>query len=160
VKEDIFETLVIATLLDQELRIKRIRDVLNDYEKEIDAFANFRTIGISLFRIYSMFIGELESDKFEDPLWMTMLVLFIFFMTITLQNLMNSMALIDTQEVLNEAEIISLKKRVSIVRLFGYKFDLFSKTKLNRFILTPKSGNSLVFSDPLGDSKIENEKKN
>lgn len=99
----------------------KIINNFDEYEKNIGAFRNFRTVGISLFRTFAMFTGELGSDNFDEPLRMTMALLFIFFITITPQNLLNSMALIDTQEVLNEAELISLKKGVSIV----YKYDIF-----------------------------------
>jgi hypothetical protein len=130
---------------------------LADYEEQIEAFANFRTIEISVFRSFTMFTGELDSEKFSGPLRMVMLLLFIFFMMITLQNLMNGVALIDAQQIINEAEIIGIKKRISLVfsyenlaaTLFKDRATIFSTNIMNRFVLTPSKGRQLVLFDLL-----------
>jgi hypothetical protein len=130
---------------------------LEDYEEKIEAFANFRTFDIAVFRSFTMFTGEFDSEKFSGPLRMVMLLLFIFFMLITLQNLMNGIALIDAQQIINEAQIIGIKKRISLVFtnenlatiLFKDRATIFSTKVMNRFMLTPSKGRQLVLFDPL-----------
>jgi hypothetical protein len=94
---------------------------------------------------------------------MIMLLLFIFFMTITLQNLMNLIALIDAQEIINEAQIISIKKRISLisyemVQMFKDRLAIFSKNHMNRFVLTPSESRQLVLFDPLNVHKAKKSK--
>jgi hypothetical protein len=137
--------------------VKDIQELLDVYEESIDAYANFHTIPIAIFRSFTMFIGEFDSANFTHPLQMVMLLLFIFFMTITLQNLMNGIALIDAQKILNEAQIIGIKKRISLVFcyenlatiLFKERATIFSTKVMNRFMLTPSKGRQLVLFDPL-----------
>jgi hypothetical protein len=136
---------------------QNILRLLNVYEESIEAFANFRTIPIAIFRSFTMFTGEFEGENFTQPLQMIMLLLFIFFMTITLQNLMNGIALIDAQEIINEAQIIGIKKRISLVysyenlatTLFKNRATVFSTKIMNRFVLTPNKGRQLILFDPL-----------
>jgi copper chaperone CopZ len=134
-----------------------ILGTLKNYEETIDSYSNFRTIPISVFRSFTMFVGEFDGEKFDEPLRMFMLLLFIFFMTITLQNLMNSIALIDVQEIIHQAQIIGIKKRISLVFsyenlfeiFFENKFEIFSRNNINRFVLTPRDSRKLVLFDPL-----------
>jgi hypothetical protein len=136
---------------------ENIQELLKVYEESIEAYANFRTIPIAIFRSFTMFVGEFDSANFTQPLQMVMLLLFIFFMTITLQNLMNGIALIDAQEIVNEAQIIGIKKRISLVFsyenlatiLFKDRATIFSTKVMNRFMLTPSKGRQLVLFDPL-----------
>lgn len=123
----------------------------------LDKYKNFDNVYISLFRVVAMFAGELNSDQFQEPLKMALLLMFIFFITITLQNLMNSMAIIDTQEIISEAEIIGLKKRVLLVykyeKFFSLIFDdcfgIFSKDKMNTYVFKPQDGKNLELYEPL-----------
>jgi hypothetical protein len=137
-------------------KYESINKSLKSYETKIESFANFQTIPIAVFRSFTMFVGELDSSNFNEPLRMIMLLLFIFFMVITLQNLMNSIALIDAQEIINEAQIIGIKKRISLVHsyqkffeIFKDRFALFSRKHLNRYLLTPSKSRQLVLFDPL-----------
>lgn len=119
-------------------------------------FKTFDNVYISVYRVIGMFAGELSSDQFEDPLKMTLLVLFIFFITITLQNLMNSMAIIDTQEIIKEAEIIGLKKTVMMVHQYENFFSMiftdylrmFPERAINKYLIDT-SDRSLKLYEPL-----------
>jgi hypothetical protein len=136
---------------------ENIQKLLKDYEKTIEAYTNFRTMTIAIFRSFTMFTGEFNGEHFEQLPQMAMLLLFIFFMTITLQNLMSGIALIDAQKILNEAQIIGIKKRISLVfsyenlafTLFKDRATIFSTKAMNRFVLTPSKGRKLVLFDPL-----------
>jgi hypothetical protein len=127
-----------------------------DPTKEDDEYTNFGTETIARFRVFTMFVGDLDGKSFDSPLKMVMLLLFIFFMMIILQNLMNSIALIDAQEIFNEAKLILIKKTISQIcsyeRFFGIfniKFSIFSTECMNRFELTPSRGRQLVLFNPL-----------
>lgn len=69
---------------------------------------------------------------------------------------MNSMAIIDTQQIISEAEIIGLRKRVLLVydyenvlvTIFDERFNIFSKKKFNRYVLLPFNGRNLSLYEP------------
>lgn len=154
----------IFNLTDEILQTyEDMHSILEKYKTAVINYDNFGTIQISIFRTFTMMAGEFNSDKFSEPSRMVMLLLFIFFMTITLQNLMNSIALIDAQAILKEAEIIGIKKRISLV--FSYekllekillgKFEIFSSKKLNQFVLTPSKGRGLNRFDSEEVSRVK-----
>lgn len=137
----------------------------------VDMYSTFGSVKIALFRVMTMFAGDLNSNQFEDPFKMSLLLLFIFFITITLQNLMNSMAIIDTQQIISEAEIIGLKKRVMMVYknekfftlILHECFSIFSKDKWNKYMIVPSEGRAMTLYDPLisnhDDSVISQKKR-
>lgn len=132
-------------------------EIRRTFIEQDDPYKTFGNVYISLYRVLAMFAGDLNTDQFTNPLKMALMIFFIFFITITLQNLMNSMAIIDTQEIISEAEIIGLKKRVALV--YSYEtffamvtndwFRVFSKNKMNKYVLNPKKGRMLTLYDPL-----------
>jgi len=94
----------------------------NEEGDEVVLFAN---PFISLVKTIVMFAGEFDvSDLPFDTLPGTshvIFMLFVFFVAIVLLNLLNGLAVGDTRNVRDDAEVLSLKARV---KLIGYIFRL------------------------------------
>lgn len=142
-------------------------EMIKNWRNESEAdYPTFGNIGVSMIRVITMFIGELDSEQFNDPFKMIFLVLFILFMTITLQNLMNSMAIIDTQQIISESELIGLRKRTKLIynyekffSMFGCVcFKSFSAHKFNSYKLDPAS-RMLTIYVPLDENQRNSKDK-
>ena len=100
------------------MRIKLLQSIIGDDSEDEDRMEHFDKPWTSVFKTFTMFIGELEfSDlpiKSSDALaffTFTFLILFVFITIVVLMNLLNGLAVSDVGELLAEAEIISLKSR-------------------------------------------------
>lgn len=162
-----FQVLFLADMNPETIRDIKLKDNLenaswfggkilqwrNETEGDYKTFGN---IGVSFYRVMAMFVGEINSEHFNDPFKMAMVILFILFMFLVLQNLMNSMAIIDTQQIISEAELIGQKKRIKLVHKyemffsligFGYS-EIFALENFNKYSLTSNTG-EIIQHDPL-----------
>ena len=84
-----------------------------------DDFIYFDGPWTSLVKTIAMFIGELEFSNYPNSKlsWFpfAFLVLFIFFIVVILMNLLNGLAVSDTQMIKEEAEIVSHTTRLEII---------------------------------------------
>lgn len=69
------------------------------------------------FKVIIMLTGELDSDKLQTELTINKLViiLFVFFIPVVLVNLLVGLAVSDTQEIKNDAEIVGIVSRINCI---------------------------------------------
>lgn len=127
---------------------------------------NFSGPGHSLFKTIIMITGEFNSNDipfFLHPVWSHIVfVLFVFFITIVLFNLLNGLTVSDTNEILSKAELIGLISRIRLIvyledvafgepfRWFYYGNSRFLRWKPFAFLIN----RILLFPHYLGNSKI------
>lgn len=96
---------------------------------------SFSNPGYSLFKTIIMITGEFNSNDISfvsHPVWSQIVfVLFIFLIAIVLFNLLNGLAVSDTNEILSKAELIGLISRIRLIVYledvaFGEPFSWFS----------------------------------
>ena len=99
-------------------RIKLLQSIIGDDSEDEDRMDHFDKPWTSVFKTFTMFIGELEFSDLpidsSDSLAFfnfTFLILFVFITIVVLMNLLNGLAVSDVGELLAEAEIISIKSR-------------------------------------------------
>ena len=110
-----------------KIRIKLLQSFIGDDSEDEDRMDHFDKPWTSVFKTFTMFIGELEFSDLpidsSDSLAFfnfTFLILFVFMTIVVLMNLLNGLAVSDVGELLAEAEIISIKSRSSIAQLTFY----------------------------------------
>ena len=88
-------------------------------EDDDDRMEHFDRPWTSVFKILTMFVGELEfsdlpidSGRTFSFLTFVFLIVFVFLTIVVLMNLLNGLAVSDVGELLAEAEIISIKSRL------------------------------------------------
>jgi ankyrin repeat protein len=79
-----------------------------------ERFNNFNTIGLSIIKSFVMLTGELETSyvHLEGTTYAALFLLFLFLVTIVLYNLLNALAVSDTQEIKSDAKLIDLQQRI------------------------------------------------
>jgi hypothetical protein len=79
-----------------------------------ERYNNFYTVGISIVKTFVMLTGELEGSylQLEGFAYSALFLLFLFLITIVLYNLLNSLAVSDTQEIKSDALLIDLHQRI------------------------------------------------
>ena len=104
-----------------KMSVRLLQSIIGDDSEDEDRMEHFDKPWTSVFKTFTMFIGELEfSDlpiKSSDALaffTFTFLILFVFITIVVLMNLLNGLAVSDVGELLAEAEIISLKSRFAL----------------------------------------------
>ncbi|XP_070504993.1 transient receptor potential cation channel protein painless-like [Chironomus tepperi] len=80
-----------------------------------DRFNNFNTIGHSIVKSIVMMTGELDAHDIhlEGFTYSGLFLLYLFIVTIILYNLLNALAVSDTQEIKIDAKLIDLRQRVT-----------------------------------------------
>ena len=109
------------SLIENVMRIKLLQSIIgDDSDEDDDRMDHFDKPWTSVFKTFTMFIGELEFSDLpidsSDSLAFfnfTFLILFVFITIVVLMNLLNGLAVSDVGELLAEAEIISIKSRSS-----------------------------------------------
>ena len=107
------------SLIENVMRIKLLQSIIgDDSDEDDDRMDHFDKPWTSVFKTFTMFIGELEFSDLpidsSDSLAFfnfTFLILFVFITIVVLMNLLNGLAVSDVGELLAEAEIISIKSR-------------------------------------------------
>lgn len=79
-----------------------------------DRYNNFYTIGLSVVKSFVMLSGELEGGYIhqEGVSYALLFLLFFFLVVIVLYNLLNALAVSDTQEIKSDAKLIDLHQRI------------------------------------------------
>lgn len=79
-----------------------------------ERFNNFNTVWSSIIKSYVMLTGELETSyiHIEGFFYAALFSLFLFLVTIVLYNLLNALAVSDTQEIKLDAKLIDLQQRI------------------------------------------------
>ncbi|CRL06694.1 CLUMA_CG019590, isoform A [Clunio marinus] len=79
-----------------------------------ERYNNFYTVGSSIIKSFVMLTGELETSYIHTEGWTyaILFLLFLFLVTIVLNNLLNALAVSDTQEIKRDAKLIDLNQRI------------------------------------------------
>lgn len=98
-----------------------------DSGEDDGAFKNFQTPGISILRVFVMLTGEFDATdmKLEGSAICIIFTLFVFLVTIVLFNLLNALAVSDTQAIKSKGEIIDLIQRIHV--LDSYERIIFNR---------------------------------
>lgn len=96
-------------------------------EDKNKAFENFQTPGIAIVRTFVMLTGEFDASdmKLNSSAICIIFTLFVFLVTIVLFNLLNALAVSDTQAIKAKGEIIDLIQRIQVL-------DSYEKIIFNR----------------------------
>lgn len=80
-----------------------------------ERFNNFYYVGVSIVKAFVMLTGEMDSSYIylEEFSYAFLFLLYIFLVTIVLYNLLNALAVSDTQEIKRDAKLIDLNQRIS-----------------------------------------------
>ncbi|XP_070504989.1 transient receptor potential cation channel protein painless-like [Chironomus tepperi] len=83
-------------------------------DKRNERYNNFYTIQLSVVKSFIMLTGELEASyvRLDGIAYKALFVLFVFLITIVLYNLLNALAVSDTQEIKSDAKLIDLCQRI------------------------------------------------
>jgi len=125
-------------------KIKADGEVNKDEEKS--GFANPFMAVITTVR---MMLADFDNLKIADnDLFQGLvLLLFIILITVVLFNLLNALAIRDTNEILTDAELVERKKRISILHSYEKLFKFFNVRmadilpELSSIVLTPNRDN-------------------
>jgi hypothetical protein len=79
-----------------------------------ERFNNFNTVWTSIIKSYVMLTGELETSyvHIEGFFYASLFLLFLFLVTIVLYNLLNALAVSDTQEIKSDAKLFDIQQRI------------------------------------------------
>jgi hypothetical protein len=124
---------------------------LNDTSKEkgvnfkSDSDETFSDPFISIITIVRMMLSDFENIKIDakDHFQGFMFLLFVILITVVLFNLLNALAISDTQNIIKDAELVETKKRISILnsyeKLFNYLNVTFANIfpEMSKIVITP-----------------------
>jgi hypothetical protein len=96
------------------------RDQQSDYAK-------FKSPGISIVRVFVMLTGEFDASDLDldGKIVCLIFTLFVFLVTIVLFNLLNALAVSDTQAIKSKGEMIDLIQRIQV--LDSYERIIFNR---------------------------------
>lgn len=98
-----------------------------------DDFKFFRYPFVSVVRSFVMLTGELDASDIKlDSFGYLILVLFVFIVYIVLFNLLNALAVSDTQAIKEKGEMIDFIERIEL--LYGYESVIFKKPNQKFFV--------------------------
>ncbi|XP_070492202.1 transient receptor potential cation channel protein painless-like [Chironomus tepperi] len=103
------------TLYGSEISVKNSED---DKKEDNDDDENgFKTIMMSIITVIRMMLSDFDKMKLEpdDKFNSIIFLAFILLITIILFNLLNALAINDTQQIMKSAEIVDVRKRIAIV---------------------------------------------
>jgi hypothetical protein len=165
------------TLYGTEIAVKKseLDNTENNKKQEEDDDNGFQNILISVITVIRMMLSDFDKmklepdDKFNSIIFLT----FVLLITIILFNLLNALAINDTQQIMKSAEIVDVRKRISMVgnceRILAFLkvefFNIYSNLIHNgRIILKINKDNYVRVRTELKDSQpseklyiIENE---
>lgn len=108
-----------ATTSESNNKAKRTAEDEDGKEpEEVDEFNNFIYPGISLLKTVVMLTGEFDASSINfhnNPSSYIIFVMFVFLISTVLFNLLNGLAVSDTQEIKNEAELMNFIHRAEII---------------------------------------------
>ncbi|XP_070504994.1 transient receptor potential cation channel protein painless-like [Chironomus tepperi] len=96
------------TMKEQGMNIK------NQSSVDLASLNTFASIRLSVVKSFVMMIGELDASSIylEGYSYIGLFMLFLFIVTIVLYNLLNALAVSDTQEIRSDAKLIDLCQRI------------------------------------------------
>jgi len=91
-----------------------LHDDNGDSDKE---YPFFDAVGLTLVKTFSMFVGELEFSNIplNSAFSYVFFLLFVFLIVVVLMNLLNGLAVSDTQKIRSQAEILALESRLKTI---------------------------------------------
>lgn len=96
-----------------------------------------------------------EKDRFQG----SMFLLFVILITVVLYNLLNALAISDTNNIIKDAELVDTKKRISILysyeKLFFYLSPSFINIlpRMSTIMLTPNSDDTIKVKRSFGSKR-------
>lgn len=123
---------------------------------------NFSDIFVSIITTVRMMLSDFDSMKVkpEDRFEGIIFLLFMILITAVLFNLLNALAVKDTDDLMKIAEIIDTKKRILILNSYEKLFKLFNLTFANIFpqmatvIIRPNNNNKVQGVQNSGESRF------
>lgn len=91
-------------------------------EKEEDVFNSFGYPGIAIIKTFVMLTGEFDASALalqRNGAYSIIFLLFVFLITIVLFNLLNALAIDDTQQIRVEGELVDYCERINVL----YKYE-------------------------------------
>lgn len=136
-----------------------IKNVTND-DSNVD-FKHFNSVGISFVRVFVMLTGEFDASdlKLNSNVACVIFTLCVFLITIVLYNLLNALAVSDTQALKAEGETIDFFQRIQVIESYeriikntGLKlswisnyFNLFPSTiPEGKIIIRSRNSNEII----------------
>lgn len=102
-----------------------------------DDFNKFVSPGMAILKTIVMMTGEFDAGSIElsSPSSYSIFLLFVIFISIVLFNLLNGLAVSDTQQIKHEAELVGLIGRAELLARFERILARNSGNSCSRFIL-------------------------
>jgi hypothetical protein len=96
-----------------------VNNASGNFSVQDDKFVLFRKLHLSILKTAVMMIGEFDASNmsFDNGEYFVFLF-FVFMMTIVLMNLLNGLAVSDTQAIKNDAELVAYRSKVKLVHHF------------------------------------------
>ena len=92
----------------------------NNDDEDADEFNRFSDPGIAIIKTFVMLTGEFDASalNLSSPSHCIIFVMFVFLITIVLFNLLNALAISDTQIIKNDAELTDLTQRIAVLACY------------------------------------------
>lgn len=92
----------------------------NNDDADGDEFNSFSYPGIAIIKTFVMLTGEFDASalNLNNPSYCIIFVMFVFLITIVLFNLLNALAISDTQIIKNDAELTDLTQRIAVLACY------------------------------------------
>ena len=92
----------------------------NNDDADADEFNNFGYPGIAIIKTFVMLTGEFDASSLDlnNASYCIIFVMFVFLITIVLFNLLNALAISDTQIIKNDAELTDLTQRIAVLACY------------------------------------------
>lgn len=129
------------TLNDDE----RFVSVPGDKKDDNENHESFSNPFVSIITTIRMMLSDFDKVNIEpeDYFQGLLFLLFVVFITVVLFNLLNALAISDTSEIIKNAELVDIKKRISILSSYEKVFKVLKLSFANifpemaTFIITP-----------------------
>ena len=103
-----------------------------DNDDKDESFSNPFMSVITTVRMMLSDFDQIEIEK-NDKFQQLLFLLFVVLITVVLFNLLNALAISDTNNIIKDAELVNTKKRISILKSYGKTFAYFRLTFANIF---------------------------
>lgn len=92
----------------------------NNDDEAADEFNSFGYPGIAIIKTFVMLTGEFDASSLNlnNASYCIIFVMFVFLITIVLFNLLNALAISDTQIIKNDAELTDLTQRIAVLACY------------------------------------------
>jgi hypothetical protein len=100
-----------------------------------ERFNNFYSLVDSIIKSFVMLTGELEASNiyYDGYTYIGLFMLFLFVVTIVLYNLLNALAISNTQEIISDAKLIDVNQR--ILSMYQHEMNVFNgRSALSKFL--------------------------